>query len=154
MATMSPRAGKLASLVQRIVAQNIMTDLHDMRLRGITITDVHVTNDLQLARVYWTVYASEGKEDGIRKRAEQALSQAKGRIRSRIGQMAGLRLTPQIEFIYDSVPEAATNVEDLLDVALKKDENIKKLSDKREYAGDVDPYKHSFDVSYGDTAQE
>ncbi len=81
------------------------------------ITEVRVTNDLQLAKVYWTQLGHEGHEDGERKRAQQALNQAKGRLRSLVGTKAGLRLTPQLQFVFDEVPGEAHEIEDILAVA-------------------------------------
>ena len=107
-----------------------------------TITDVRVTNDLQIAKVYWTQLGHDGREQGERKRAKQALDQAKGRLRSLVGSKAGLRLTPQLQFIYDEVPSEAHEIEDILAVAHKRDEEIAKARETAQYAGDADPYKH------------
>lgn len=55
---------------------------------------------------------------------------------------AGLRLTPQLQFIYDEVPSEAHEIEDILAVAHKRDEEIAKARETAQYAGDADPYKH------------
>lgn len=104
MAGTNPRAARVAALIQRVIASSMEAQLHDKRLASVTITDVRVTNDLQIAKVYWTQLGHDGREQGERKRAKQALDQAKGRLRSLVGSKAGLRLTPQLQFIYDEVP--------------------------------------------------
>ena len=105
MAGTNPRAARIAALIQRVIASNMESHLHDKRLASVTITEVRVTNDLQIAKVYWTQLGHEGKEQGERQRAAQALQQAHGRLRSLVGAKAGLRLTPQLQFIYDELQQ-------------------------------------------------
>ena len=116
----NPRAARIAALIQRVIASNMESTLHDKRLKNVTITDVKVTNDLQLAKVYWTTISHTGNDEGERKRAQTALNQARGRLRTMVGAKAGLRLTPQLQFIFDEVPGEA----------------------HAQYAGEADPYKH------------
>lgn len=141
MAGTNPRAARIAALIQRVIASNMESHLHDKRLSNVTITDVKVTNDLQIAKVYWTQLGHNGKEEGERQRAAQALAQAHGRLRTMVGAKAGLRLTPQLQFIYDEVPTEAHEIEDILVTARKRDEELAKRRERAEYAGDADPYK-------------
>ena len=134
MAGTNPRAARIAALIQRVIASSMEAQLHDKRLANVTITEVRVTNDLQIAKVYWTQLGHEGHEQGERRRAQQALNQAKGRLRSLVGTKAGLRLTPQLEFIFDEVPGEAHEIEDILALAHKLDEELAKSR--------ADPYKH------------
>lgn len=140
MAGTNPRAARIAALIQRVIASSMERTLHDKRLQGVTITDVRVTGDLQIARVYWTQLGQEGKAQGERKRAQQALKQASGRLRSLVGSKAGLRLTPQLQFVYDEVPSEAHEIEDILTVAHKRDEELEKSRATAQYAGGEDPY--------------
>ena len=138
----NPRAARIAALIQRVIASSMEAQLHDKRLANVTITEVRVTNDLQLAKVYWTQLGHAGREQGERKRAQEALNQAKGRLRSLVGTKAGLRLTPQLQFIFDEVPGEAHEIEDILAMARKRDEELAKARETAQYAGDADPYKH------------
>lgn len=138
----NPRAVRIAGLIKRVIAQSIEAELHDPRLAGVTITEVRVTNDMQLARVFWTQLGEPGKEEGQRKRAAQALRQAQGRLRSHVGAKAGLRLTPVLQFRFDEVPGEASEIDDILTVARKRDEELAKSRENAQYAGDVDPYRH------------
>ncbi len=131
MAGTNPRAARIAALIQRVIASSMEAQLHDKRLANVTITEVRVTNDLQIAKVYWTQLGHEGHEQGERRRAQQALNQAKGRLRSLVGTKAGLRLTPQLEFIFDEVPGEAHEIEDILALAHKRDEELAKSAPTR-----------------------
>lgn len=141
MAGTNPRAARIAALIHRVIASNMESHLHDKRLANVTITEVRVTNDLQIAKVYWTQLGTAGKEQGERMRANQALQQAKGRLRTLVGAKAGLRLTPQIQFVYDEVPSEAHEIEDILVAARKRDEELAKARETAKYAGEADPYK-------------
>ena len=142
MAGTNPRAARIAALIQRVVASALERQLHDERLHSVTITDVRVTNDLQIATIYWTQLGHDGKEQGERKRAQQALNQAKGRLRTLVGRKAGLRLTPELKFKFDEVPGEATEIEDILVTARRRDEELAKSCEHAQYAGEADPYKH------------
>lgn len=150
MAGTNPRAARIAALIHRVIASNMEAHLHDKRLANVTITEVRVTNDLQIAKVYWTQLGTVGKEQGERQRAAQALQQAHGRLRSLVGAKAGLRLTPQLQFIYDEVPSEAHEIEDILVAARHRDEELAKLRENAKYAGDVDPYKKPREVEESD----
>ncbi|MFT9009128.1 MAG: 30S ribosome-binding factor RbfA [Bifidobacterium sp.] len=145
MAGTNPRAVRIAALIQRVIASSIESQLHDQRLQGVTITDVRVTNDLQIAHVFWTQLGQSGHEQGERKRAQQALNQAKGRLRSLVGSKAGLRLTPQLRFEFDEVPREATEIEDILVAARRRDVELERLRSTASYAGEEDPYRHDDD---------
>ncbi|KAB7789288.1 30S ribosome-binding factor RbfA [Bifidobacterium cebidarum] len=154
MAGTNPRAARIAALIQRVVASSIERELHDKRLTNITVTEVRVTNDLQIAKIYWTQLGHEGKEAGERKRAQQALDQAKGHLRSLVGHKAGLRLTPQLQFVFDEVPGEAHEIEDILALARKRDEELAKARATAQYAGDADPYKHDDEPDESDDIED
>lgn len=152
MAGVNPRAARVAALIRRVIAQALESRLHDARLNGVTITDVRVTNDLQIAKVYWTLLGHEGHEQGERRRAQQALRQSSGRLRSLVGAKAGLRLTPQLRFILDEVPAQAHEIEDVLAAARHRDEELEKVRAQATYAGDPDPYWHDDEDDEGTSA--
>ncbi|WP_435299831.1 30S ribosome-binding factor RbfA [Timonella sp. A28] len=132
-----PRARKLADRIQVIVAKMIDTRIKDPRLGFVTITDVRVTGDLQNASIFYTVYGSD--EDRVNTAA--ALASAKGTIRSEIGKQTGIRLTPNIEFHLDAVPESAASFDAALLEAQKRDAELKALREGATYAGETDPYR-------------
>lgn len=138
----NPRAARIAALIQRVIASNMESTLHDKRLKNVTITDVKVTNDLQLAKVYWSTISHTGNDEGERKRAQIALNQARGRLRTMVGAKAGLRLTPQLQFIFDEVPGEAHEIDDIIVAARRRDEELARMRANAQYAGEADPYKH------------
>ena len=69
------------------------------------------------------------------------MQQAQGRLRSLVGAKAGLRLTPQLQFVYDEVPTEAHEIEDILVAARRRDEELAQMRANAQYAGEEDPYK-------------
>ena len=140
MAKTNPRSARIAAVIQRVIATALSTGLHDPRLKSVTVTEVRVTNDMQIARIFWTQLGDPGHAQGERKRAAQALRQATGHLRTLVGRSTGL--TPQLEFVYDEVPAHATAVEDIMAAARHRDEQLARLRENARYAGEEDPYRH------------
>lgn len=132
------RARKLAERIQQIVAQMLLeARVKDPRLGFVTITDARVSGDLQHATVFYTVLG----DDEARASSAAGLESAKGLIRSEVGRLTGVRLTPTLEFVHDAVPETAAHLEAALKEAAAKDAEVARLAAGAQYAGDADPYK-------------
>ena len=97
------RAARLADRIKVIVAKALERRVKDPRLGFVTITDARVTNDLQHATLYYTVFGSE--EDAAN--TKKALESAKGILRAEVGKNITARLTPTLTFVADEVPENA-----------------------------------------------
>ena len=133
----SARASKLAQRIKVVVAEGLRSKVKDPRVEGITVTDARVTNDLQHATIYYTVFGDETANS----EAKIGLERAKGVLRAEVGRNITVRLTPTLEFIADEIPENASNLEALLRVAKERDAKLAELSANAEFAGEADPYK-------------
>jgi ribosome-binding factor A len=131
------RARKLADRIKVIVADALEKRVKDPRLGFLTITDARVTNDLQHATLFYTVFGSDEEKQGT----ALALESAKGVLRSEVGKRTGIRLTPTLTFTLDEVPETATQIQDLLKVAAEQDARVAALAASAQPAGEADPYK-------------
>jgi ribosome-binding factor A len=140
------RARKLADRVHEVVAEALEKRIKDPRLGFVTVTDTRVTNDLQHATVFYTVFGSPEEQEA----SAAALESAKGVLRSEVGRRTGIRLTPTLEFILDAVPENAAHIEELLREARERDHDVAAIAASAEYAGDPDPYKKPADHEEAD----
>ena len=113
MGNNSPRARKMADLIRQILAERLQKGLRDPRMGFVTITDVHVTGDLQHASVFYTVLG----DDQERADTHRALTAATGMLRTEVGKNITARLTPSLEFVADGIPENAAAIEGLLQEA-------------------------------------
>ena len=131
------RARKLADRIKVVVAEALDRRVKDPRLGFITVTDARVTNDLQHATVFYTVYG----DDEARAGTAMALESARGILRSEVGRRTGIRLTPTLEFALDAVPETAAAMTELLSRAAAQDAAVAALAAGAQYAGEPDPYR-------------
>ncbi|MFD6154441.1 30S ribosome-binding factor RbfA [Streptomyces sp. NPDC060243] len=135
------RARKLADRIQVVVAQTLERRIKDPRLGFVTITDARVTGDLREATVFYTVYG----DDEERAASAAALESAKGVLRSEVGRQTGVRYTPSLAFVPDALPDTARTIDDLLDRARLRDEEVRQVSTGAAYAAGADPYRKPAD---------
>lgn len=135
------RAAKLAQRIKVVVAEALGRKVKDPRLEGITVTDARVTNDLQHATIYYTVFGDQA----VQADAAKGLEKAKGVLRQEVGRNITARLTPTLEFVADRIPEVASNLEELLKAARQRDAEVAALAEKAKHAGDPDPYRSDSD---------
>src|SRR6185503_16164070 len=95
---MSRRAEKVASTIQKELAEIIMRELQDPRLTGLpSITRVKVSDDLSSADVFITVMGSAGQQSA----ALHALQSSAGLMRTRLTKSLTLRVAPFLKFHMD-----------------------------------------------------
>ena len=100
------RPERVAHLVQAELAGLFLHGTNDPRLRDVTITEVRMSPDLRVARVY---FRTLGTADALR-----ALQRASPFLRREVGRALGLRVTPELRFEYDTIPDTARRLDDLL----------------------------------------
>jgi ribosome-binding factor A len=135
------RARRLAKRIGQIVASAIEHEVKDPRLGNVTITDTKITADLRDATVYYTVLGEKLDAQPDFAGAAAALESAKGVLRSKVGQGTGVRFTPTLTFVADTVPEDARRIDDLLAKAREADAEVARRATGAQHAGDADPYR-------------
>lgn len=105
------RPEKVADLLREEITQIVGYELEDPRLEMVTVTDVRVADNLRDARVYVTVGGSEAETDA----ALAALRHAAPYVRKQLSLALGLRRTPELHFVRDTVEERGARVDQLLD---------------------------------------
>lgn len=108
------RKDRVAEEVKKIVSETIRTEIDDPKLGMVTVTDVDVTQELEVATIYFTTL-NENKED-----AEEVLNKAKGLVRSRVAKEIRLRKAPEIVFKHDNSIEYGSRIESLLNEIREK----------------------------------
>ena len=88
----------------------LMREARDPRLAGITLTEVRVTPDLQIARVYYTVLGDAEEVQG----AVAALESAGGYLRTQLAGRVRLRLAPELVFQLDESAAHGRRIDELL----------------------------------------
>lgn len=131
------RARRLAGRIKQIVATQIESHIKDPRLGMVTLTYVRVSGDLHDATIFYTVFGDEAAHAD----SAAALESAKGVLRSEVGRQTGVRFTPTLTFVLDSLPDDVRHIDDLLAVAAQADAEVEAVRRGAKPAGDPDPYR-------------
>lgn len=112
------RADRVADQIRMEVADILMRKIKDPRVRSVTVTDVELTNDLRLARVFVTALGTDAEKREI----FAGLAKATGFVRSELGRRVTLRYLPEIVFLEDVSGPRGDRVLQLLEELHDKDE--------------------------------
>ena len=105
------RAERVADQIRMEVADILMRRIKDPRVRSVTVTDVELTSDLRLARIYVTTMEREEAE----RQVFDGLAKAAGFIRAELGKRLALRYLPDLTFIKDISGPRGDRILQLLD---------------------------------------
>jgi len=113
-----PRSERLASQIQRELAQLSQSGLKDPGLGMPSILGVEVSNDLSYARVYFSVLDPENAVACL-----EALNRARGFLQREVGKQLKTRVTPKLSFVYDDTDIRGRELSDLIDSAIASDKH-------------------------------
>jgi ribosome-binding factor A len=96
--------------IQRELAV-LLRNIKDPRVKQgmISITAVDTSNDLNLAKVYVSVYDLKSEKD-----FSKGIKSASGHLRKELGRSLSLRHTPQLQFILDNSIEHGAKINTIL----------------------------------------
>ena len=116
------RSSRVAEAIRTELSMLLVSKVGDPRLHSASISRVDVTDDLSLAKIYFTVFGDK-KE---RREAEKGFQRATGFMRSHIAETLNLRFTPALQFHYDNVADKVAEL----------DEIFKEIADERNNSQD------------------
>lgn len=108
----SIRQNKVSRLLQKDLA-TIFQELTRSSLKGkmISVTVVRVSKDLAVAKVYLSIFPSEGASETL-----NLIKQLSGQIRGELGRKVGkqLRIVPELAFFLDDSLDYIDHIDDVL----------------------------------------
>jgi ribosome-binding factor A len=104
------RSQRVGDLIREVISEMILRDLGDPRLETVTITEVEVTSDLKLARVFFSARGEQARE----KAALQGLEGAAGFIKKNLGRELRLRYMPELIFQLDRSFDYGSKIDRLI----------------------------------------
>lgn len=107
---MSVKLERLGNIFVKEISMILATEVKDTNINFVTVTAATVTNDLSLARVYFTVLDNTKKDITLK-----ALNNASGFIRRELCGRVELRKMPEIRFIYDESIAYGSKIEKIID---------------------------------------
>lgn len=120
----SPRQRRVADALRTGLSELLLLEANDPRLAGVTITEVQVDRELQMAEVYVNALGEEARKAEVL----AALERASGFFRHRLSERLDLRKTPELRFKWDTAFEQAARIDELL-ASLDQDEDAREGDD-------------------------
>lgn len=108
------RVARVAEVVREVASETILFELRDPRVKGVTVTRVEVSGDLQHAKVYVSIMSTE-KEQQL---CMHGLRHAAGFVQSKLAGRMRTRFTPAIQFILDQGVKKSIEITRLINEAL------------------------------------
>lgn len=103
------RSARVADAIRMELAVLILKTVRDPNLAEVSISRVEVTDDMKIARIFFTLLSGKKKAAT----AEKALQRARGFMRSHIAKTLNMRYTPDLQFRYDDTADKVAQVESL-----------------------------------------
>ncbi|MDX2198241.1 MAG: 30S ribosome-binding factor RbfA [Phycisphaerae bacterium] len=112
---MTRRQERVASLIRRILAEELQRRIVDPRLERMTsITRVEMSPDLSVAKIFVSVMSTAARQ----KLSLQALRSAAGRLRHAVGEQFQARVVPELIFKLDDSLQRAAETNALIERSL------------------------------------
>lgn len=120
------RSERVSDAVQRELASLIRQHVRDPRVGMVSVTDVTVTRDLAIAKVY-VAFVGERTSEEI-KQGLDALNGASGYLRKLLSSSIALRATPKLNFFYDETGQRSQYLDALIDLAISSNNSKREES--------------------------
>ena len=104
------RSDRVSGLIQKVLSEILKRDIGDPRLKMATITEVEVSRDLKLARIYFTAPGGKQKKDA----AIKGFNSARGFIKRILAHEIDLKYMPEIKFFYDDSLDYGEHIDELI----------------------------------------
>jgi ribosome-binding factor A len=104
------RSDRVGDLIREVISEMILRDLSDPRLEAVTVTEVEVTVDLKLARVFFSARGEKAREEA----SQKGLESAAGVIKKKLGRELRLRYMPELVFQVDRSFEYGSKIDRLI----------------------------------------
>ncbi|HNZ71435.1 MAG TPA: 30S ribosome-binding factor RbfA [Prolixibacteraceae bacterium] len=108
----SIRQNKVSRLIQKELAEIFQHESRELfRGKMISVTVVRVSKDLSVAKIYLSIFPSEGNEE-IMKLIKQVSPQIRGLLGNKVGKQ--LRIIPELAFFVDDSLDYIDNIDNIL----------------------------------------
>jgi ribosome-binding factor A len=107
---MSIRTERVASLIKEEIGAILTREYSDPAMGFTTVTEVRMTPDLRIARVFFSIFGSPE----VQKKTMVMLESERPHIRRLIGSRLRLRFVPELEFRHDTTLDRVERINSLI----------------------------------------
>ena len=111
------RNQRLGNQLLRTLNELLQMETKDPRLQKVSLTEVELSRDLGVARVYFSMLDPDADPEPVM----DGLRRAGGFLRSRLGREIKMRHVPELRFVHDNSAAEAQRISSLIDGALGAD---------------------------------
>jgi len=116
---MSIRTAKVSSLIKEEMSQILLREIRIETEAFITVTDIIMTPDLKLAKVYLSIFDSDEKKE----LTINELTRRKSEVRHILGSRIRLKYTPDLQFYLDDTLDRVDSLERIFKKIRNNDSN-------------------------------
>jgi ribosome-binding factor A len=104
------RSDRVSGQIKKVLSEILLKKVKDPRLEHISITDVKLSRDLRIARIYFV--ASDNKKS--MEEAAEGFKSALGYVKRTLARQLGLRYMPDLKFFYDESFDYGSHIDEVL----------------------------------------
>ena len=105
------RSDRVGMEIKREVNEILKLKVRDPRVQGVTITDVHMTGDLSLAKIYYTIHSTLASDN---QKAQTGLEKATGTIKRELARKLTMYKIPDLVFEKDQSIGYGNKIDEML----------------------------------------
>ncbi len=110
---------RLQSIIKKEISQIIFEDVKDPTIGFVTVTDVDLTNDYSIAKVYVSFLDKIDINDYRLKN----LNKAKGLIKAKLAHKLTIKKCPELIFVLDDSLQKGNHIEQVIKELKRNEEN-------------------------------
>ncbi len=107
------RTKRLSKEIRKDISDIIQKEVKDPRVKGTIITDVELSNDLRIAKVYISVFEQERWTEVI-----NGLNKSKGFIRKQLSRRIHVKSVPELRFHRDNSVNYGMHMDEVINRVL------------------------------------
>ncbi len=134
------RGLRMAEAIREVVSEAILFAVSDPRVRGVTILNVELSQDLRSATILYSVMGSESEKS----QAVRGLQSATGYLQSLVAARLQTRFTPVLKFERDEGIPKSVEMSKLIDDVIAQDRQGHGSTDPKTPADEPDIDEESF----------
>ncbi|MCC9643382.1 30S ribosome-binding factor RbfA [Rhodopirellula sp. JC740] len=134
----SRRLLKAAEAIREVVANAIVTEVRDPRVRDVTVIGVEVSPDMREAKVKVSVMG----DDSQKQLSLRGLKNSAGFLQSKIANRLDTRYTPKLRFEVDKGQENAMTVSEILAQIRREKEDATDDRDQNDSGEEASPHSN------------
>ncbi len=104
------RSDRVSGQIQKVLSEILLKKIKDPRLEKASITDVKMSRDLRIARIY---FGASGNKKSMEEAAE-GFKSALGYVKRTLARRLGLRYMPDLKFFYDESFDYGSRIDKVL----------------------------------------